>query len=695
MMIHRLRTQFFALALCFLGLSASAAQAPALIPFPVSYQATGDSCRFMSMQLLGMKGDGLLKAEFDDVCSSLDIPSKGKARCDVRFRTLPSASPESYTLSVTPRGVEIAASDFGGRFNALQTLRQLVVRSGDGFAIACCRIEDAPAFSLRGLMIDVGRNYQSVPLIKDMVRRLSRYKYNTLHLHLTDDPGWRVESLIYPQLNDTTSFWPTRQPGKYYTHQELREIVAFCDSLHIEVIPEIDMPGHSECFRRAMGFDMQSEEGIVALKRLIDEVAPIFPGRFFHIGSDEVRIHMKNFMPEMIAHVRSKGKEMIGWYPGYTPDSLAIRMGWGEYENNKKQDRKHRYIDCNGYYLDWCDSQSGVLQMFFQQPCKVPTGNELAMGSEMCVWTDGALGPDGRILEQYPFYPCGLTFAERIWKGLPEDKTRYMAKLPAPESEDGRAFADFEQRLTFHRDRWFRDVPFAYVRQTGMQWRLIGPFDHKGINDTSFEPERQILPEYATSDTTSLRWADSLSYGGAVHIRHIYRMFNMQKKSYGPGWPTVLADKVGIDNGTCYALTYIESPVEQDIYLMFGINGMWGHTGGYRTSRAPEQGSWDYSGGDLWINDQRVNPPHWPFESLEWTGWGKGRIEIPLTEEGYFFRPPIKIHLQKGRNKVLVRSVFGHWKGDDGERKWFFCCMPVNWDGKHFTEAQGLTYSAY
>jgi len=126
---------------------------------------------------------------------------------------------------------------------------------------------------------------------------------------------------------------------------------------------------------------------------------------------------------------------------------------------------------------------------------------------------------------------------------------------------------------------------------------------------------------------------------------------------------------------------------------LFGIGGMWGHSGGYRTARAPEQGQWDYSGGDLWLNDKRVEPPHWPFESLPWTGWGKGRIETPLTEEGYFYRPPVKVELKKGWNKVLIRLPFGTWKGDNGQRKWFFNCVPVTWDGTHYREVDGLEYS--
>lgn len=115
-------------------------------------------------------------------------------------------------------------------------------------------------------------------------------------------------------------------------------------------------------------------------------------------------------------------------------------------------------------------------------------------------------------------------------------------------------------------------------------------------------------------------------------------MFNMHRNQYRTDhWPTLMSREVGKEDGTCYALTFIRSPREQEVWLMFGLNGMWGHSGGYRSARAPEQGSWDFSGGDVWLNGRRVNPPRWPFKSLPWTGWGKGRIEeAPLTWEGYF-----------------------------------------------------------
>lgn len=676
----------------------------ALIPYPKEIvRLKGDlafsSLRIDELSMASLRDKERIVAEFGDVRRfwQMDAGSRGKQPL-VTFRQINSPlssaeSKEGYTLIVSEKGVEISAGEFSGFFNALQTVRQLIRKDNKKYSMPYCRIKDAPAFPVRGLMLDVGRNYMSVPFLKSVVRRLSHYKINVLHLHLSDDPGWRVEVNKYPELTVETSFWPTRQPGKFYTQEDIKSICDFCDSLNIRVIPEIDMPGHSAAFRKAIGKDMQTPEGMQVLKEALDEIIPLFKDSLFHIGSDEVHFKMKEFMPEMIRYVRSKGKQVVVWYPGYAPDSNAVRMCWGEYEAGYSLDKSAPYIDCNGFYMDWMDSQGGVLQTFFQYPCEVPQAGGKALGSEMCVWTDGAISSDERILLQYPFYPTMLTFSERIWRGSREKKRDLVANLPAKGTKAWEAFNEFEDRLIYHRDRYFKSIPFAYVKQSEMKWRLIGPFNHHGINDTSFEPEKVIKEKYIVRKDT-LTWNDTVAYGGEIQIRTLYAMFNMHRNQYRLDFlPTVMSSSVGKKDGTCYALTRIKSPKNQEVYLMFGLNGMWGHSGGYRSARAPEHGSWDFSGGDVWLNGIRVLPPsRWPFESLPWTGWGKGRIEVPLTEEGYFFRPPVKIKLRKGVNEILVRTVFGHWKGDNGQRKWQFCCMPVLWDGCHYTEVKGLEY---
>lgn len=676
----------------------------ALIPYPKEIvRLKGDlafsSLRIDELSMASLRDKERIVAEFGDVRRfwQMDAGSRGKQPL-VTFRQINSPlssaeSKEGYTLIVSEKGVEISAGEFSGFFNALQTVRQLIRKDNKKYSMPYCRIKDAPAFPVRGLMLDVGRNYMSVPFLKSVVRRLSHYKINVLHLHLSDDPGWRVEVKKYPELTVETSFWPTRQPGKFYTQEDIKSICDFCDSLNIRVIPEIDMPGHSAAFRKAIGKDMQTPEGMQVLKEALDEIIPLFKDSLFHIGSDEVHFKMKEFMPEMIRYVRSKGKQVVVWYPGYAPDSNAVRMCWGEYEAGYSLDKSAPYIDCNGFYMDWMDSQGGVLQTFFQYPCEVPQVGGKALGSEMCVWTDGAISSDERILLQYPFYPTMLTFSERIWRGSREKRRDLVANLPAKGTKAWEAFNEFEDRLIYHRDRYFKSIPFAYVKQSEMKWRLIGPFNHHGINDTSFEPEKVIKEKYIVRKNT-LTWNDTVAYGGEIQIRTLYAMFNMHRNQYRLDFlPTVMSSSVGKKDGTCYALTRIKSPKNQEVYLMFGLNGMWGHSGGYRSARAPEHGSWDFSGGDVWLNGIRVLPPsRWPFESLPWTGWGKGRIEVPLTEEGYFFRPPVKIKLRKGVNEILVRTVFGHWKGDNGQRKWQFCCMPVLWDGCHYTEVKGLEY---
>lgn len=670
-----------------------------LIPYPQSIIYHNEkTIQFMSLDVdweySDIEYEDWLKSEWDEICNYFSF-EHSELSIPIRLNLLHSKmSEESYSIDVKGTEILISSSNFAGFFYAFQTIRQMVVILKNGwYEMPECSIIDEPKFPVRGVMLDVGRNFMSIDFLKQIVRRLSHYKINMLHLHLTDNPGWRIESKVYPSLTDSIGFWPTRQPGKFYTLQELKELVNYCAKLNVRVMPEIDMPGHSESFTKTMKCDMQSEKGLEILKNVLDETISVFPDPWFHIGADEVNFTMENFMPEIIHHLREMGKEVVLWSPGYvSDDSSVIRMCWGENEMGYSLDKSTRFIDCNGFYLDWMDSQAGVPQIFFQQPCEESSRTANALGSIMCVWTDGALSKEKRILEQYPFYPCMLAFAERIWRGNSEKRRDLMAQLPTEGTKEWFAFSEFENRLIYHRDHFFKDVPFPYVKQSNMKWRLIGLFDHQGVNNYSFEPEYRIKKEYVVKDTV-LRWQEKIAYGGVVQIRSLYDMFNAHKKVYKLNhWPTLMSPIVGNQSGTCYALTYIISSKEQDVWLMFGLNGMWGHSGGYRSGRAPEKGSWDYEGGDIWLNDKRVNPPIWPFKSLPWTGWGHGRIENPLTQEGYFYRPPIKIHLKKGRNKILIRSVSGPWRGDTGDRKWQFCCMPVLWDGLHYKEVPDLEY---
>lgn len=166
------------------------------------------------------------------------------------FPDIPLNRNEAYKLRVTSKGVEIEAITETGVYRAIQTLRQLTEKKGNGIAITGCEITDWPAFRIRGFMQDVGRTYISTDELKREIAILARYKINVFHWHLTENQAWRLQSKVFPMLNDSVN--TTRQPGKYYTLEEARELAAFCKQHHVLLIPEIDMPGHSAAFVRTL-----------------------------------------------------------------------------------------------------------------------------------------------------------------------------------------------------------------------------------------------------------------------------------------------------------------------------------------------------------------------------------------------------------------------------------------------------------
>ena len=168
---------------------------------------------------------------------------------------------EGYELSVSATQITIKAATQHGVFNAMQTLQQL---ARNGQIIDAVEIKDSPAFAWRGYMIDVGRNYLSMDLLKQQIDIMAKYKLNVFHFHATEDIAWRIAIKQYPQL--TAPEHMLRNKGMYYTEAEIKELIAYCKARNILFVPEIDMPGHSAAFKRAMKVDMQSDSGIVYIK---------------------------------------------------------------------------------------------------------------------------------------------------------------------------------------------------------------------------------------------------------------------------------------------------------------------------------------------------------------------------------------------------------------------------------------------
>ena len=276
--------------------------------------------------------------------------------------------PESYDLEVNEKGVRITASDDAGEFYAMQTLAQMISESDDVKSITCCTIKDYPRFAYRGLHFDVSRHFRSVDFLKKQIDAMAMFKMNRMHIHLTDAAGWRIQIDSYPKLTSFAAWRPQAlwkdwwygdrkyvqegtegAYGGYYTKEQMRDLVQYARERHIEVIPEIEMPGHSEEVLAAYPelscagepysqgeFCIGNEDVFRFLEAVLDEVMEIFPSEYIHIGGDEAnKEHWKTcpkcrrrmveegledadelqsyLIGRISRFVESRGRRIIGW----------------------------------------------------------------------------------------------------------------------------------------------------------------------------------------------------------------------------------------------------------------------------------------------------------------------------------------------------------------------------------------------
>ncbi|KLT65789.1 hypothetical protein AB669_10265 [Pedobacter sp. BMA] len=296
---------------------------------------------------------------------------------------------EAYLLDVSSQNITIKAIDERGLFYGLQSLVQLIRNEGKVITVPGYHIEDAPRFAYRGMHLDVARHFFSVEVIKKWLDVLAFYKINTFHWHLTDDQGWRIEIKKYPLLQSRSAYRnetlighkranPHRFDGKryggYYTQEEIKDIVGYAAARQITTIPEIEMPGHAQAVLAAypnLGctggpyqtatywgvfddvFCAGNEETFHFLEGVLDEVIPLFPSAYIHIGGDEcpkTRWHgcpkcqkrikeeklkdehglQSYFIARMERYLNAKGKKIIGWDEilegGLAPDATV--MSW-------------------------------------------------------------------------------------------------------------------------------------------------------------------------------------------------------------------------------------------------------------------------------------------------------------------------------------------------------------------------------
>jgi hexosaminidase len=362
---------------------------------------------------------------------------------------------ESYVLDVSSADAKLTAPNSLGIMRGLETFLQLVEVTPDGYAAPAVHIEDSPRFPWRGLSIDVSRHFVSMATLKRNVDAMAAVKMNVLHLHLSDDQGFRLESKEFPKLQELGS------DGMYYLQREMRELIAYAGDRGIRIVPELDMPGHSTAWfvgypelasgpgpyqiERRWGIfdpamDPTRESTYKMLDKFIGEIAILFPDRYFHIGGDEVNgkqwdanpkirefmqaHNLKNdqelqqYFTDRVEKIVSKHhKFMVGWdeilTPGM-PKDIVIQSWRGQDSLAEAARQGYRGILSSGYYLD---AMAPAAQHYLVDPLAgadatlTAAQQKLILGGEACMWEEFA--SDENIESR--IWPRAAAIAERFW----------------------------------------------------------------------------------------------------------------------------------------------------------------------------------------------------------------------------------------------------------------------------------------
>ncbi len=503
-------------------------------------------------------------------------------------------SPESYTLSVTSQRIEIRATSGAGLFYGMQTLLQLMQPASTGsYSVPSVEIEDTPRFAYRGLMLDVSRHFSTKEFIKKQIDALAYYKINRLHLHLTDAAGWRLEIKKYPLLTDFAA-WRTDptwkkwwnggrkylrydEPGAsggYYTQDDIREILEYARQHYITVIPEIEMPSHSEEVLAAYpqlscsgepyknsDFCVGNEETFTFLENVLTEVMELFPSEYIHVGGDEAGKSawktcpkcQKRMKDEHLANVdelqsylihriekflNNHGRRLLGWdeilQGGIAPNATV--MSWrGEEGGIAAVTSGHHAIMTPGAYC-YLDSYQdapysqpeaigGYLplkKVYAYDPVPASLTAEqakLVYGVQGNLWVEYIPTPEH---VEYMIYPRMLALAEVAWsaperKSWPDFHTRALS-----------AVADL-QKKGYH--------PFDLSKEIGSRPESLQPVSHLALGkkvtyNSSYSPHYPAQGNTALTDGIRGDWTyGDGSWQGFISDNRLDVTIDMEKET--------------------------------------------------------------------------------------------------------------------------------------------------------------------
>jgi len=465
---------------------------------------------------------------------------------------------EAYTLEIERGRIVLEANDAQGISNALATLHQLILTAKDN-KLPSINIQDKPRFGYRGLMLDCSRHFWTVDELKETLSQMAFFKLNKLQMHLTDNNAWRLAMDQYPELTAKGTYYSDFPDlsGKYYSTNDLKEIVKYAQALGIEIIPEVDLPGHAIALLAAMPqlsckggtFEAYPEElplnqrkrgnenmlcignpeSIRFAQEVVDALIQIFPSKYIHLGGDEVptaiwekcpkcqALYKKEGMKEpgelqdfftrkMSEYIRSKGKIMVGWdeindrHAATPEDMLTVWRDNGLKAQKAALERGIPVVMCpqHGCYLDWGYAGNSTRKVYEWDPVTsqvTPEQEALVKGGQGALWTERVATQD-RV--EWMLYPRLAALSEVFWTNASK-----------------RNWDDFYRRITdfypvmrkmginFYEDDALNEKEFAPTQEKPM---LIRP----ASIDTNIPLNSPYHPEYAfDGKTNTFFWGGS------------------------------------------------------------------------------------------------------------------------------------------------------------------------------------------
>ncbi|MBQ3143655.1 MAG: beta-N-acetylhexosaminidase [Akkermansia sp.] len=575
-----------------------------------------------------------------------EVKGKGKTPYSVKLirdkEPLPEeARAEGYKLSVTAQGATITAASEAGFFNAIQTLRQLTA----GKKLPLCEITDWPAFAWRGYMQDCGRNFRSVERLKKELDMAAQLKVNLFHWHLTDYPAWHIQCKSHPELNSPKH--RTRDLHDTYTYEQIREVCKYAAKRNIRIIPELDMPGHSAYFNRAFGFKMHTEKGMKIVGELLDEFCREIPADMcpiIHFGADEVRIpNAGEFVGFVTKKLQSHNRTPMQWASNrdLPVGDSSIEQRWGEGPNTADKSIvperiTRKAFDSTMGYTNLLDPAMLVRRYFFMRPCGVAKGDELRLGTIMCIWPDGKVDNKDNIPGMCSMWPGMCAMAERAWVGGGANGDALPLEMPAPDTEAHRAYCSFEKRMNTLRKRTFKSEAFPFWPESNVEWTVVEPVPSAQAEST----RKAVLAGETAELPTRKAYCANLYFRTRPDTGYLGMFMNAK-----PG-------------NTVWAVTTIKSPKAGQMPFMIGFDAP--ARSNRRWTGVPNNGDWSQAGTRIWVNGKEVqNPRRYRLAGQKALKGNQWNFEEPLDpEEVWWVQDETSLPLKKGKNTIVIEQPY-------------------------------------